>query len=175
VIAGQPYLRRVASAASRRVSAALRRRRPRQVFGALGVRLAPVGTRLPMGASFPSGHAPDAPMIVIVAVGLDEETVRSSLRLLADIQLATASFRPLVISDMSTLEPARELGWSSERILSGPEYALTTGRSDWSTYLGARVSDVVDSYGATAVLPVPASGFAAADRESLLTLAATPR
>ena len=172
--ATDPITRRTAKAAIRRVNnAVLKRRSARRAFGAFGLRVTGTGAPLPMGASFPSGHAPTAPIVVVVGVGLDEDVLRSSLRRLADIQLATSSFRVLVITDTMALDPVRETGWAVERILSESEFEAV-GAGPWISYVTGHVAGAVESYGAASVLPVPLHGLADTAWAALLTLASTP-
>ena len=172
----QPFGRRVAKAATRRLhTAVLKRRSARRAFGLLGLHVTGTGTPISMGASFPLGYAADAPIIVLVGVGVSEDVLRSSIRRLADVQVATSAFRVLVITDAATFEPARETGWALERILSEPEFDAAAGGGSWLGYVTDRVAAAVESYGASAVLPVPAHGLADASWASLLTLGSTPR
>jgi len=115
------------------------------------------------------------PIVVVVAVGLEPGNGETLALEIEQAQLATGTFRPLVVVDGGELAPFRRRGFAVEAVMSEDAYAQVNPQDAWSEYLFERVNAIVRAYGATSVVPWTATGWQGTPRHVLRLLGALGR
>lgn len=163
--------RRAGPGASRRIrQAVLEGRRPRRVLDALGLRLGTPGLSIPMGRFFPTSHSPSGLVVCFVALGVPAQALASTAMRIAEAQLVTAAFRPLLVVDGEDLDLARRYGWAVERLVPREEWESLDRAASWTGYATNRIAEIARSYGASSVVPVPTSGLDECSWPALLSV-----
>lgn len=107
------------------------------------------------------------PVVLIVILGADSDTVERVVDEVAHIQLLGAGFRPVLVLDTPAFAATRRYGYPAELIISRsqwPDPALQENSNTWNEYARERVSLLFDTYRATASVSVGADGLDDADR-----------
>lgn len=110
------------------------------------------------GKHLTAAEARELPIVVIVAEGLGKGGAEQLAGQIEQIQLSTRSFRPLFVIDNADLAPFRQRGYVVERIMPPAELAAVNPGDDHVEYVRSRLAAISRSYGAAAVVPIPATG-----------------
>ncbi|MBB5788451.1 hypothetical protein [Jiangella mangrovi] len=111
------------------------------------------------------------PVVVVLCLGLPATQVRDVVDELAELQVLTAGFRPVVVMDVAELATARAYGYPAELLL--PEAEWTHATQTWDDYLRATLATIFASYRSTASVTVGPEGLTPTDK--LLLGALAPR
>lgn len=162
-----------------RRSALVRARRSpavRRTYGAwarfLASRRVPAPVPLPAGAAFPEGHGLELPIVVVLALGLEEGQLAAVAGHLQQEQVLSAAFRPVLVVDRPAFGPLRDCGYACEQLLPEERYPALGLGTPWADYVAGHVRRIVATYGARRVVPVgpyDAGGLTAATRAALTT------
>lgn len=109
------------------------------------------------------------PVVVVLCLGLPAARVRSVVDELAELQVLTAGFRPVVVMDLPELAAARSYGYPAELLLPEAEWAHAT--QPWDDYLRSTLATIFATYRSTASVTVGPEGLTATDRLLLSSLA----
>lgn len=106
-----------------------------------------------------AGNGTEAlPVVVVVMVGLPDETVYEVVDDVAKLQLLGAGFRPVLASDGPVLEAARQFGYPVELIVAERNWTKY-GEDHWTEYVGTRISLAVSTYRAGLVVRATPTGL----------------
>ena len=115
------------------------------------------------------------PILVVVAVGVAPGDGEQLAEEVEQAQLATGTFRPLIVTDSNQLAPFRLRGQAVEAVMAQSVYARINPQDAWSEYLFERVNSIVKAYGAQSVVPWTANGWQDTPRYVLRLLGALGR
>ncbi|TDC54434.1 hypothetical protein E1212_03060 [Jiangella ureilytica] len=111
------------------------------------------------------------PVAVVLLLGLPAERVREVVDELAELQVLTAGFRPVVVMDVPELSAARAYGYPAELLIAPADWAHAT--QTWDDYLRSTLATIFATYRSTASVTVGPDGLTHTDR--LLLGALAPR
>lgn len=109
------------------------------------------------------------PVVVVLLLGLPGERVREVVDELAELQVLTAGFRPVVVMDVPELAAARAYGYPAELLLTEDGWAHPTQR--WDDYLRSTLATIFAAYRSTASVTVGPDGLTRVDTLLLSSLA----
>lgn len=108
------------------------------------------------------------PVVIVVMLGLPAERVDGVVRDLAEVQLLSAAFRPVIVMDVPKLGAARAFGYPAELLIN--ESSWTDETSSWDDYARAKLTGIFATYRASGSVTVGSDGLSQADRLVLTSL-----
>lgn len=111
------------------------------------------------------------PVVLVVVIGADAATLNSVVDETARLQISTAGFRPVIVSDADALAHIRQYGYPAELLISRSEWS---GPPSWDEYARERLALLFATYRASAAVTVGADGLDDASRLVLSSLRPTP-
>lgn len=90
------------------------------------------------------------PVVLVSLLGGSDEVVAARLEQLAQEQLLTAGFRPVILIDADHFAAVREYGWPVEHVFSRTKWV--EGQAAWDDYLARRLRQLRIGYSARAVV-----------------------
>lgn len=130
----------------------------------------PRGREVTSGRILAGAGADQLPVIGFAMIDMSEDDVRRTIAELAEHQLLSASFKPLLILDQPVFGAARAFGYPAELII--PAGHWQGSQADRANYLQGRLDSLRDSYGCAGVVRIPASGLGDFGRAQVDSLAA---
>lgn len=109
------------------------------------------------------------PVVVIVMLGTPANQADDVVRDVAEIQVLTAGFRPVIVMDTPQLGAARAWGYPVELLTS--EAAWTHDTQSWDDYVRTTMASIFTTYRSTASMILGPDGLTRADRLLLRGLA----
>lgn len=109
------------------------------------------------------------PVVVVVMMGRSADQVRAVLDELAELQVLTAGFRPVVVMDAPALAAARGYGYPAELLIAEADW--TDPAQPWDEYVRATLGAIFVTYRSTASLVVGPDGLGRTERQLLAALA----
>lgn len=149
-VARQPTLRAVAGTVVDRLVAVVPGAPP-------GLRGAPAGV--------PAG---DVVTVLVVVLGADVDTLRTSLDDLAEVARRHGHLRLVVAVDGEHLAVVRRAGVLAEHLVDRASWERRRDGQEWTAYLQAKLATVRHDLGAQQVVVLPSSGTTGMDRDLLL-------
>lgn len=99
------------------------------------------------------------PVVLVVVIGADTETVEVTVDEVARLQLLGAGFRPVFVTDTPAFAATRRYGYPVE-LLTGPPTGSVTGRdAAWDEYARERVALLFATYRASASVTLGPDGL----------------
>ncbi|TDE15932.1 hypothetical protein [Jiangella asiatica] len=108
------------------------------------------------------------PVVVVMMVGLPTDRVREVVDQLAELQVLTAGFRPVVVMDTPALAAARGYGYPAELLIA--EDSWTDPAQPWDEYVRVTLGAIFTTYRSTASLIVGPDGLGRTERQLLAGL-----
>lgn len=102
------------------------------------------------------------PVVVVVMAGLPGERVRAVVDELAELQVLTAGFRPVVVMDTPELGAPRTYGYPAELLIAEDGWAHET--QSWDDYVRGTLGTIFATYRSTASVVVGPDGLGRTDR-----------
>lgn len=97
------------------------------------------------------GHGLDRlPVVLVSLIGAADEDVPAILERVAQEQVLTAGFRPVILLDSDHFAEVRQYGWPVDFVV--PENAWTAGGVSWHGYVRGRLRSMRRAYGAVALV-----------------------
>lgn len=118
-------------------------------------------------------RAAGLPAVVFVAVEWDPSGYEDLPRALEVAQLASGSYRTVVVTDAENFGQYRDRHLVVEHVMPRAVFDAVNPDDWWPEYLSRRVSSISDEYGASSVVPLLAPPGAVSDY--LLRLAGVPK
>jgi hypothetical protein len=112
------------------------------------------------------------PVVLVVLFGTDLDTIEQVADEIARLQVATAGFRPVFVTDVPAFGVFRRCGYPAELLLPADGWQ---GRETWHEYARRLVGLMFDAYRATAAATVGPEGLDEAARVVLGSLSADSR
>ncbi|PSK91719.1 hypothetical protein CLV30_13420 [Haloactinopolyspora alba] len=109
------------------------------------------------------------PVVVVVLLGVHDHQVDDIVREIAELQVLTGGFRPVVVMDTPRLGAARTWGYPAELLTD--ESSWTHESQSWDEYVCETLASVFATYRSTASLIIGPDGLSRADRLLLNGLA----
>lgn len=109
------------------------------------------------------------PVVVVLLLGLPPERVREIVDELAELQVLSAGFRPVIVMDVPELAAARSYGYPAELLLPAADWPYE-GQS-WDDYVRTTLGTVFATYRSTASVVVGPDGLGRTERLLLASLA----
>jgi hypothetical protein len=97
------------------------------------------------------------PVVLLSLVGAASKVVDAVIDEVAETQLLGAGFRPVFLLDTPAFGRARSYGYVAELIT--PRSAWIGEPTEWSEYVGARITSMTTTYGISAVITVGPEGL----------------
>ena len=102
------------------------------------------------------------PVVVVVLIGVPAERMRAVVDEIAQVQLLTAGFRPVIVMDLPELSAARRYGFPVELLVD--EDSWIGEEPSWSEYVRSRLGSIVTTYRSAATVLAHPAGLTRADR-----------
>ena len=102
------------------------------------------------------------PVVVVILIGVPEDDVDGVVREVAELQVLTGGFRPVIVMDAPRLGAARRWGYPAE--LLTPEHSWTSDQQSWDDYVRSTLASVLVTYRCSASIIVGPGGLTRADR-----------
>jgi hypothetical protein len=103
------------------------------------------------GGRLVAGHGLDnLPVVLVSLVGAADDDVPELLERVAQEQVLTGGFRPVVVLDSDHFAEVRQYGWPVDHVV--PERAWPHAEVAWRDYLRERVRGMRRGYGAVALV-----------------------
>lgn len=105
------------------------------------------------------------PVVVVIMLGMsqnDAADVDGVVREIAELQVLTGGFRPVIVMDTPRLGAARQWGYPAELLV--PEHSWTSDHQPWDDYVRATLASVLVTYRCSASLIVGPAGLTRTDR-----------
>jgi hypothetical protein len=109
------------------------------------------------------------PVVLVVILGADSDTIEEVADEVARLQVATAGFRPVFVTEVPAFGVFRRYGYPAELLLPADGWQ---GRETWNEYARRLVGLMFDAYRATAAVTVGPEGLDEAARVVLGSLSA---
>lgn len=107
------------------------------------------------------------PVVLVVAIGADTATLKNVVDETARLQVVSAGFRPVIVSDAEALAHIRRYGYPSELLISRSDWS---GPSSWDDYARERLALLFATYRASATVTAGRDGLDDASRLVLASL-----
>jgi hypothetical protein len=111
------------------------------------------------------------PVAIVVMIGVPVETVRVTLEELAQLQVLTAAFRPVIVMDTPELNAARAYGYPTELLIDEANWSTTTQL--WTDYIRDKLASIFTTYRSAASIVVGPTGLSRTDQLVLGSLRPT--
>ncbi|PZF81762.1 hypothetical protein [Jiangella anatolica] len=108
------------------------------------------------------------PVVVVLLLGLPADRVRDVIDEIAELQVLTAGFRPVVVMDVPELAAARAYGYPAELLLPAGSWPHA---QPWDDYVRTTLGAIFATYRSTASITVGPDGLSRTDRLLLASLA----
>lgn len=102
------------------------------------------------------------PVVVVIMIGVPAQTVGPVVDEIAELQVLTAGFRPVVVMDAPALGAARTYGYPAEQLID--QASWTDENQSWDDYARFTLASIFATYRSTASLLVGPQGLSRADR-----------
>jgi hypothetical protein len=112
------------------------------------------------------------PVVVVIMLGVPADRVEAAVDEIAQLQLLTAGFRPVVVMDTPALGAARRYGFPTELLTSRD--AWVDGHQSWDEYAQLRLGRIIATYRSACTVTVGADGLDDVGRLILTSCAPTP-
>lgn len=100
------------------------------------------------------------PVVLVVALGADADLVSDSVDEIARIQLLSAGFRPVIVTDTPAFSAPRRYGYPAEVLVDRKSWVSGDhGDGTWEEYARKRLALLFDTYRATASVTVGSTGL----------------
>lgn len=100
------------------------------------------------------------PVVLVVALGAETEMVSDSVDEVARIQLLSAGFRPVIVTDTPAFSAARRYGYPAEMLVDRKSWVSGDyGDRTWEEYARERLALLFATYRATASVTVRPTGL----------------
>lgn len=107
------------------------------------------------------------PVTLVVVLGADGETIEATAGEVMRLQLMTAGFRPVFVTDRPVFAAFRRYGYPAELIVAEGEWDAAGYAGTWDEYARRRIGLLFETYRATASVTVGPAGL---DRPARLLL-----
>lgn len=111
------------------------------------------------------------PVVIVVLLGVPADRVDGVVREIAELQVLTGGFRPVIVMDTPRLGAARMWGYPVELLTAEAEWTHAT--QSWDDYVRSTLASVFVTYRSTASLIIGSDGLRHADRLLLGSLGAS--
>lgn len=118
--------------------------------------------------------AESLPVTLVVIVGADADTVARTVDEVAQLQLMSAGFRPVIVTDRPVFDATRRYGYPCELLVDRESWDSATQRVTWDEYARSRLSLLTATYRATASVTVGSHGLDQSARLVLNSLRSEP-
>lgn len=102
------------------------------------------------------------PVVVVITIGVPAERVPPIVDEIAQLQVLSAAFRPVIVMDVPQLAAARRYGYAVELLVDETSWNPVDG--PWDEYVGARLASIVATYRCSATINVGSDGLNHLDR-----------
>lgn len=163
------------AAARRRLPPLLRRNKALRLMAR---RLYGIDATAPVPSDVAAGRLVDGmgterlPVVLVVIFGTDSETIEHVADEVARLQVATAGFRPVFVTDVPAFGAFRRYGYPAELLLPAHGWQ---GKQTWNEYARRLVGLMFDAYRATAAVTIGPECLDEAARVVLGSLSADSR
>ena len=163
------------AAARRRVPPMLRRNKALRLIAR---RLYAIDATAPVPSDVAAGRLLDGmgterlPVVLVVMFGTGRDTIEEVADEVGRLQVATAGFRPVFVTDVPAFGTFRRYGYPAELLLPADEWH---NKQTWNEYARRLVGLMFDAYRATAAVTVGPEGLDEAARVVLGSLSANSR
>lgn len=99
------------------------------------------------------------PVTLVVIVGADSSTIIHTVDELARLQLMSAGFRPVIVTDRPAFGPIRRYGYPAELLLPPDQWDASDSGVTWGEYARRRIALLLATYRATATVPLGPAGL----------------
>lgn len=133
---------------------------------------APVPSDVAAGKLLDGVGTESLPVVLVVTLGADSGTIEEMVDEVARLQVLTAGFRPVFVTDLPAFETFRRYGYPAELLLPADGWQ---GQGSWEEYARRLIGLMFDGYRATASVTVGPEGLDPAGRAVLGSLSAHSR
>jgi hypothetical protein len=105
------------------------------------------------------------PVALVLLVGTPPDAVGAVVQEVAELQVLSASFRPVFVLDSPTFGPVRRYGYPVELVIRRDEW--TDPATSWEEYLTMRITSIQNHFQSTGMVRVGPQGLDEVDRAVL--------
>lgn len=102
------------------------------------------------------------PVVVVILIGVPADRVPPIVDEIAQLQVLSAAFRPVVVMDVPQLAATRRYGYVAELLVDEASWNAADG--PWDHYVSARLASIVATYRSSATITVGPDGPTHLDR-----------
>lgn len=110
------------------------------------------------------------PVTLVIIIGADAETIERTVDEIAELQVVSAGFRPVIVTDRPVFRAMRRYGYPAELLVPEEDWNADDQGLTWHEYARARIALLFSTYRASASLSVGPEGLDAAARLLLSSL-----
>jgi hypothetical protein len=99
------------------------------------------------------------PVVLVVVVGADVDTLEEVVDETARLQLLSAGFRPVIVTDVDAFAAIRRYGYPVELLIDREAWAAQSQSGLWEEYVRDRIGLLFATYRATASVSAGPTGF----------------
>lgn len=111
------------------------------------------------------------PVVVVLLLGIPAERIERLVDEIAQLQLLSAGFRPVIVMEVPALAAARRYGYPVELLITADDWRDV--HQSWETYARLKLARILNTYRSAATVTIREDGIDEASRLILTSCAPT--